>query len=95
VFQPTGSDHSAFWFEHTDAGQWDGEVGRACQAAVEDWKRFQHDAEDLLGPVIPNQRLRHRLSVELADHAFPEAFSPACRLWLEEEEALSRRTLKS
>ncbi|MEB3175962.1 MAG: hypothetical protein VKJ87_00020 [Synechococcus sp.] len=81
MFQPTGSDHSAFWFEDTQPGQWDGDVGRACQAAVDEWKRFQHDADSILAGVIANEPLRHQLSIDLANHAFPEAFSAACRPW--------------
>ena len=81
MFQPTGSDHSAFWFEDTQPGQWDGDVGRACQVALDEWKRFQHDADSILAGVIPNARLRQQLSIDLANQAFPDAFSEACRLW--------------
>lgn len=93
LFQPTGSDHSAFWFDGADPGQWDGEVGRACEAAVSDWRRFLAEAESILAPVIANERLRQRLAGELADAAFPEAFSPACELWFQEEQKLSLATL--
>jgi hypothetical protein len=93
LFQPTGSDHSGFWFDGADPGQWDGEVGRACEAAVADWRRFLSEAEGILAPVIPDGRLRQRLAGELADAAFPEAFSPACQLWFREEQELSLATL--
>ena len=93
MFQPTCSDHSAFWFEDTSPTQWDGDVGRACEAAVADWQRFQKEAEAILEPVIPNLRVRHHLTMDLANRAFPEAFSPACQLWRQEEEALSIQTL--
>ena len=68
-------------------------MGRACEAAVADWQRFQREAEAILEPVIPNLRVRHHLTMDLANHAFPEAFSPACQLWCQEEEALSLKTL--
>jgi hypothetical protein len=93
LFTPSGSDNSSFWFEGISPGQWDGDVVRACEAAVDDWKRFQGQADGILASVIADPRLRHRLANDLADTAFPEAFSPACQLWLKQEEAVAMQTL--
>jgi hypothetical protein len=75
-FQLTGSDNSSFWFEATVVGQWDGEMGKASEIALEDWRRFKAQASKILEPLITNQHLRQDVVRELADAAFPKALKP-------------------